>query len=304
MSMEHPSGQQFDLSTSGSRAVVTEVGGGIRRLTVDGVEVLDGYGIDDKCDGARGQTLLPWPNRVADGRYTWEGVDHQLALTEPARHNAIHGLTRWANWELIELKTDRVHLRHRLHSQLGWPFTVRCDLRYALRHDGLEVTTVLTNLGTTPCPVAAGAHPYLSAGAGLIDSCRLALKGDTVLPTDRRGIPTGSRSVAGTPLDFRDSRVIGTEKIDLTYTDLHRDPSGAALVDLERPDGERLRLWAGEGYGYLEVFTGDTLAPDRRRRGLGVEPMTSPPNALQTGRDLLRLQPSESVELTWGVGRA
>lgn len=304
MSMEHPSGQQFVLSTSGSRAIVTEVGGGIRQLTVDGVEVLDGYGVDDMCDGARGQTLLPWPNRVADGRYTWDGADYQLALTEPDRHNAIHGLTRWANWELIELQTDRVHLRHRLHPQLGWPFTVRCDLRYALRQDGLEVTTVLTNLGTTPCPVAAGAHPYLSAGEGLIDSCRLALKGDTILPTDRRGIPTGSRPVAGTPLDFRDPRVIGAEKIDLTYTDLHRDPSGAALVDLERPDGVRLRLWAGEGYGYLEVFTGDTLAPDRRRRGLGVEPMTSPPNALQTGCDLLRLQAGESVELTWGVGRA
>ena len=76
MSMEHPSGQQFVLSTSGSRAIVTEVGGGIRQLTVDGVEVLDGYGVDDMCDGARGQTLLPWPNRVADGRYTWDGADY------------------------------------------------------------------------------------------------------------------------------------------------------------------------------------------------------------------------------------
>lgn len=302
--MEHPSGQQFVLTTADARAVITEVGGGIRELTVDGVDVLDGYDEDAVCDGARGQTLLPWPNRVADGRYAWDGATQQLPLTEPERHNAIHGLTRWANWELLELTGATVRLRHRLHPQTGWPFLLRCDLRYALRAQGLEVTTTLTNLGPGPCPAAAGAHPYLSAGGGLVDSCRLQLRGDTVLPTDERGIPTGRRPVQGTPLDFRDPREIGGQQIDLTFTDLQRQADGTALARLERPDGVVVQLWVGQGYDYLEVFTGDTLAPDRRRRGLGVEPMTSPPNALQTGEDLLCLQPGQTVELGWGVGRA
>ena len=70
---------------------------------------------------------------------------------------------------------------------------------------------------------------------------------------------------------------------------------------LERPDGHVIELWAGEGYRWLEVFTGDTLSPDRRRRGLGVEPMTAPPNALATGTDLVVLAPGDSLDLAWGV---
>ena len=50
------------------------------------------------CDGAHGAPLIPWPNRLADGRYSFDGADHQLALTEPERHNAIHGLMRWRPW--------------------------------------------------------------------------------------------------------------------------------------------------------------------------------------------------------------
>lgn len=302
--MELPSGQQFVLTAYGATATVTEVGAGLRTLHVDGFEVLDGFAAHETCDGARGQTLVPWPNRVADGTYTWDAGPQQLALTEPERHNAIHGLTRWANWELLELTTGTVHLRHRLHPQPGWPFMLRCDLRYALRPDGLEVSTTLTNIGHEPCPAAAGAHPYLSAGGGTVDSCQLQLSADTVLPTDDRGIPIGRRSVQGTQLDFRHARQIGEQRLDLTFTDLHREADGAAHARLSRPDGVSLRLWAGEGYDYLEVFTGDTLRPDRRRTGLGVEPMTAPPNALQTGQDLLRLEPGQSTERVWGLGLA
>jgi aldose 1-epimerase len=320
--MELPSGQQFTLTAGDTVAVITEVGGGIRHLQHEDVEILDGFPETAACDGARGQTLLPWPNRVEDGRYRWGGQDLQLALTEPDRHNAIHGLTRWANWELIDLTVDRVELRHRLHAQIGWPFLLRCDLRYELRDAELEVTTRLQNVGQGPCPAAAGDHPYLSAGGGLIDDCQLHLQAGSYLPTDDRGIPISRLHVAGSDLDFSEGRRIGDQQIDLTFTELSRstavargetatssDPAVAtdvrrqvAEVRLHRPDGHTVRLWAGEGYDYLELFTGDTLAPAKRRRGLGVEPMTSPPNALQSGTDLAHLDPGQSLELRWGVG--
>jgi aldose 1-epimerase len=321
--MERPSGQQFTLTAGDTVAVITEVGGGIRHLQHEDIEILDGFPETAVCDGARGQTLLPWPNRVQDGRYRWGGQDLQLALTEPARHNAIHGLTRWANWELIELTVDRVQLRHRLHAQIGWPFLLRCDLHYELRDAELQVTTRLLNVGQQPCPAAAGAHPYLSAGGALIDDCQLQFHAGSYLPTDDRGIPISQLHVAGSDLDFSEGRRIGDQQIDLTFTELTRSPGGSsrqsattspdaavvtdgqvAEVRLHRPDGQTVRLWAGEGYDYLEVFTGDTLAPARRRRGLGVEPMTSPPNALQTGTDLAYLEPGQTLEVRWGVGLA
>jgi aldose 1-epimerase len=302
--MEHPSGQQLILRHGTSEAVVTEVGGGIRTFRVGQVEVLDGFPVDRMCDGARGQSLLPWPNRIEDGRYAWDGQEHQLPLTEPARRTAIHGLTRWANWELLELAPSSVRLRHRLHAQPGWPFLLQCQLHYVLGDAGLEVRTSLTNVGPEACPVAAGAHPYLSAGGGLVDGCRLQVPARSFLPTDDRGIPTGRLPVAGSGHDLQVPRALGDQQLDEAFGDLVRDADGRAVVRLHRPDGHRVQLWAGEGYRYLEVFTGDTLAPDRRRRGLGIEPMTAPPNAFRTGEDVVRLEPGEQLELAWGVGLA
>ncbi len=297
---EHPSGQQFQLRHGEHKAVITEVGAGIRSYTVGGVPVLDGFEADQMCDGARGQSLLPWPNRIADGSYEWDGAQQQLPLTEPNGHNAIHGLTRWANWELLELTDTSVHLRHHLRSQTGWPFLLRCDIRYSLNDGGLTVRTTARNTGPEACPFAAGAHPYLSAGTGIVDDCELVVPADTWLPTDQRGIPTGAGPVDGTTHDFRQPRAIGQQHIDVSFTDLRRDPDGRATVELRRA-GTGAQLWAGPGYPYLEIFTGDTLAPARRRRGLGVEPMTAPPNAFQTGTDLITLQPGDAVDLSWGL---
>lgn len=294
---ELPSGQQHVLTCGDATAVVTEVGGGIRAFTVGDVEVLDGFAEDAVCDGGRGQSLLPWPNRVADGRWSWQGEERQLALTEPSAGNAIHGLTRWANWELVDRSATSAHLRYLLHPQPGWAFPLRCELRYALTDRELRVRTSLENLGTADAPVAAGAHPYLSAGGGLVDDCVLTVPASTYLPTDDRGIPLELLPVEGSDHDFRAGRRIGAQEVDEAFGDVAPDP----VVRLERPDGRVLELWAGEGYRWLEVFTGDTLAPGRRRRGLGVEPMTAPPNALRTGTDLVVLAPGERLDLEWGV---
>lgn len=174
------------------------------------------------------------------------------------------------------------------------------DLRYALTDAGPTVETTLTNAGRTPAPAAAGAHPYLSAG-GVIDDCTVVVPGSTYLPTDERGIPTGRRAVEGTDHDLRVARLLGQQQLDVSFTDLAREGGDRVHVELGRPDGQTVGLWADSGYPYLEIFTGDTLAPDRRRRGLAGEPMTSPPNALATGENLLTIEPGATVQLAWGL---
>ena len=62
-----------------------------------------------------------------------------------------------------------------------------------------------------------------------------------------------------------------------------------------------MSLWAGAGYGWLQVFSSDTLHGERHRRAVAIEPMTCPPDALVTGHDLIVLAPGESVARTWGV---
>jgi aldose 1-epimerase len=293
---------QFEIVHGEQRATVVEVGGGVRTYSCGGREVLDPYPLGAICDGAHGAPLIPWPNRLAEGRYRFDGEDHQLALTEPERQNAIHGLLRWRAWRASEREPQRVVMGIRLHPMAGYPFALDVRIAYELSDAGLAVTTTATNIGDEPCPYGTGQHPYLSAGGEALDECALQLRADTRILTDeRRMLPCGRELVEGTPCDFRRGRRIGEQQIDSAFTDLSRDGDGRAHARLTGPDGVCTELWVDEHYPYIEIYTGDQLAPGRRRRALGVEPMTCAPNAFQSGEGLQRLEPGQSLSSRWGV---
>ena len=298
-----PSGEQFEISFGSQRATVVEVGGGIRDYLDGEHEVLHPYAREAMSDGAHGAPLIPWPNRLADGRYRFDGVEHQLALTEPEKHNAIHGLLRWRNWSALERSSDWVLMATRLHPCQGWPFTLDVSVRYALGEDGLTVEIRARDIGPEACPFGAGAHPYLSPGRGAtVDDCALELAAATRILTDpERQLPTGSEPVAGTAYDFRGGRSLDGLEVDHAFADLARDRDGRAWARLRRPDGRVAELWCDRAFPLLEIYTADTLAPSRRRGGLGVEPMTCPPNALQSGESVLRLEPGEEFVGRWGA---
>ena len=245
--------------------------------------------------------LIPWPNRLQDGRYEFDGHSHQLPLNEPERGNAIHGLVRSSPWTAGEREPNRVVMEHLLHQQPGYPFSVALRLEYVLSDQGLSVSTTATNVGATACPYGAGAHPYLTLGTATVDSVSLCAPGRTVLHSDERGVPVGEVPVEGTDYDFRRPRSIGATKLDNAFADFERDEDGRVRVELRDPDvGTGLTLWMDEGYRYLMLFTGDTL-PDVDRRSLAVEPMTCPPNAFRTGDALVHLEPGKSFTSAWGI---
>ncbi|MGI8683345.1 MAG: hypothetical protein ACR2JO_14715 [Mycobacteriales bacterium] len=116
----NPSGEQYEIAAGDHRVTLVEAGGGIRGYTVGGRPLLDGYRRGERCTGARGLPLIPWPNRLADGAYTFDGTDHQVPLTEPDKHNAIHGFLRWRNWTAREQAADRVVLGTVLNPTTSW----------------------------------------------------------------------------------------------------------------------------------------------------------------------------------------
>ncbi len=294
-----PSGKQVELRFGEQRAVIVEVGGGLRRYDIGDRRVLDGYPRDELASGGRGQVLLPWPNRLAGGRwYDDAGLDgdwRQLPLSEPDRGNAIHGLVRWSAWDVQPEGFSAASATHTLVPRPGYPFRLSCRIDYVLGPSGLSVTTTIRNAGARPAPFGLGFHPYLAACDALVDDLTLTVPAATRLLLDQ-GIPTGTAPVEGSPLDFRDGRRIGAALLDDAFTEVARSPGGAARVTVDE-----VTLWAGPGFDYVQVFTGDTLAPERRRRGLAVEPMTSPPNALATGEGLRWLDPGAAAELAWGI---
>jgi aldose 1-epimerase len=297
-----PSGSQHELRHGDQRVVVTEVGAGLRSYMAGSRPVIDGYAETERCTGARGHTMIPWPNRVKAGKYSWQGVNEQLDLTEPAFGGAIHGLTRWASWELLEREADQASFGHVLYACPGWSWVLDCRIDYQLGHNGLSVTTTATNIGDGACPYGTGAHPYLSVGTGTIDAAQAHVPGSIYLPVDDVGIPTGREAVAGTHYDLRTEQLLGGRKIDVTYTELERGADGRARVTISSQAGRSVTLWADAAYPYLEIFTGDTLPqPGRRRTGLGVEPMTCAPNAFNSGEGLITLEPGQSHRASWGI---
>lgn len=302
------SGEQFPIRGNGYTAVVTECGATLRTLEHEGRPLVDGFPADAHASGGRGQLLLPWPNRVADGRYRFAGRDLQLPLTEPARGHASHGLVRWVSWSLEEHTGNAVALVYRLPAQPGYPWTLDLRVLYDLSADGLTATVTATNLSGSPAPYAAGAHPYLVAGTGRVDGWELTLPAAERVVTDERKIPSGREPVAGTPYDFRSRRPVGDLVVDHAYTGLERDTEGRVQVSLHDPaSGHGVALWADEAHDWLQVYTGDELPEEQRRRSVAVEPMTAPANALATGEGLTVLapagEPGDTATCAWGIRR-
>ena len=240
--------------------------------------------------------LAPWPNRLADGRYEFNGVRAQAALDEPERHNAIHGLVRWLPWTLQTRHQNQLSLRLQLHPSPGYPFSLLLEIEYHVGREGLTVTTRASSLDDGIIPFGLGFHPYLTAGPETVDGAILHVPARHTLDVDDRGLPTGALTpVEGTDRDFTAARFVGPAVLDTGYTTLERDADGLAWASLDAPGGATgAALWVDEGFPYLMVYTGDTLGEiQRRRRAVAIEPMTCPPNALRTGKDVIDLQPDQ-----------
>jgi aldose 1-epimerase len=295
-------GDQWVIGHGHQRAVITEVGATLRSFTVDDRPVIEGFGPTEWSHGGRGQVLAPWPNRLADGTYTFEGVEAHAPLDEPDRRNAIHGLVRWMPWRMMGRAQNRVSMACELRPSPAYPFALRLTIEYRLGRDGLVVVTEAENLGESDLPFGLGFHPYLTVGTPTVDQVRLTVPAERRLLTDDRGLPTTSAPVAGTEFDFTEGRLIGVTRLDTGYTALRRDADGRARVELDHPDGAGgATLWADERFGYFMVFTGDTLDPAAQRTAVAVEPMTCPPDALRSGTDVTVLRPGSRWTGSWGI---
>ena len=300
--MTHPTGDQFVLETSTStgdmRATITAVAAGLRTLTINDIDLVPSFGEDETPPSGSGIVLVPWPNRIRDGVWRHEGREYQLAITEPARNNAIHGLLRYAEYAPVEQDRDTVTLAATVYPQMGYPFTVRTAVRYELVSDGLKVTHFLENLGAEPAPVAVGTHPFVKIGDVPTEDLVLRLDAATHIEVDDRLLPTVEVPVDGTEWDFREGRRVGDVQLDDAF-------GGLAAVDgtvehaLLAPDGRTVSVWADDEFAYVQVYTTESYPGERK--AVAVEPMTAPADAFNSGKGLRWLDPGEQWELSWGI---
>lgn len=296
-------GEQFDLSLETSSggvvsATITQVAAGIRRLSVRGIDIVPPYDAGRKRPWGSGIVLVPWPNRIRDGRWPLDGETQQLAITEPARNNAIHGLLRFSPYSVAARTESTLRLEAKVFPQNGYPFLLDTAVTYRLVDAGIEVTHTITNRSDAAAPVAIGAHPFFTIGDVEPEELTVTVNVTTHFEVDDRQLPTAEVPVDDTEYDLRGGALLG----DLTLDDGFGGPilrDGVSEHSVSAPDGRTVTVWGDENFAYWQVFT--TEEYPGQSKAVAIEPMTAPTDAFNSGRGLKWLAPGETWEASWGV---
>ncbi len=295
---------EFELVSGQWSAVVSSLGASLRGLTYADAPVVTGYRGAANKQGGQGDVLIPFPGRVAGGRYRWDGVEYHLPLTDKDGPNAIHGFVRKVDWEIESRSSGAAAFTLRFPGAEGYPFPLSIRIAYSLDANGLRVATAITNSGSHDAPVAMGFHPYFTVGSDRVDMDALTLRFSDVLEFERL-IPTGRvLPVADAGLDFRTPRVIGSTQFNHCFARPSRDADG--LVRVRLTQGPRIvSVWMDESFDYCVVYTGDALPAGLARTSFAIEPMSCGTDALNhPAWGLRRLAPGQTFGGLWGVASA
>jgi aldose 1-epimerase len=285
-------------------AAVSHIGATLQTLTHRGRDLILGFIGDAPGPHYRGAILAPWPNRVAQGCYDYQGDSYELEINDPANGAAIHGLAFGAAWEVVHQTPSEVTLRHQIESTPGYPFSLQLTATYALSEAGLHWIVSAVNGGKRPAPYGVGPHPYLRAGDGSADDWRLELPAKKVF----EGVTVYAVAVpvGGSIADFSHGRSLQSLVLDDTFTDLATDSSGMTRARLLGRDGGVELVWDPAECPWVQVYTydhkSDVSGRDEDssfRTGVAIEPMTCPPYAFNTGTDVISLQPGQRHSTSW-----
>lgn len=295
-----PTGTELELRRGDHCAVITEVGAHLRAFRVDRRDVVVPFAAGELPPAFHGAVLAPWPNRIGDGNYTWEGTDYQLDLSEPERSTAIHGLVTWQRWRIVEAGPASATLTIEPPATPGYPFQLAITIGYSLGAGGLEIELRARNIGRQAAPYGVGFHPWLSPGPGALDEATLQMDATGWVRTDERLLPTGTEDLPE-EFDFRSARPLGATALDDAFTGATYDDQDLSWVRLRGTDGYTAAVWMDRALGVWQLCTGDAIPGLAGRSGLAAEPMSCAADAFRTGQDLVRLEPGDDHVARWGL---
>lgn len=294
--------RDYRISSGVYSAAVVEEGAAVRMLTHEGRDLIVPFAPDEPMPDYRGAIIAPWPNRIPDGRYTFGGVERRVPINEYSRAAALHGLVSHVPWSVQNHDESSIQLRQILRPSEGYPFELRLDVTYTVDEAGFHTTVTTTNTGEHAAPYGTCPHPYLLAGPSPLDAWHLELTASTFLDvTPDRLIPLQRKAVEGTAFDHRRSRQLGATAIDHAFTDIQTTETGRRRITLWDPAGTGVAMTWGEACPWVQIHTADHIIPERHRIGLAVEPMTCPPNAFNSGDDLVVMLPGMTHNAQWSI---
>lgn len=296
MSAHEPAAVQF----GSTRATLDAIGATLTGLWLDDVSILAGPGQVAPELGHHGAVLVPWPNRIADGRYEFEGSRHQLPINDAAFGHALHGLAFDQPWSVEQQGPASITFGRIVGGVDGFPFRVQVAITYTVTATGLICVATWRNVGLERAPFGIGFHPYFKPGPSPLAEWTLQFAASSHLESNPgTALPVRRRPMDEAEFDFREGRELGPQRFSVAY-ELPMASAGEHIT-LADPAGLTLSISTSAEYRWLQVFSGDLPNSTLSRTGVGIEPQTCPPNAFVTGTDLIVLEPGEAGVATWSV---
>lgn len=275
---------ELTLAFGRQRAVVSPWGAALRRYFVvepngTDTDLVWGYQGGGQKKGGQGDVLIPFPGRIAEGRYRFDGTAFQLERNDKEGPNAIHGFVRTLPWQIVE--ADATHARFEIeldaetYGPKGYPFSLAVQVAYAVDADGLLCSFEVRNSGNRPAPVGVGFHPYFTVGTSFIDQAEVCIPAAAYLEFNEQLAPTGRViPVAGSEWDCRVMRPVGGRRFNHCYLRVERTQDGLATASLRNPgNGRTIDVTMDQAFTAIVVYTGDAI-PGHARQALAIEPMT------------------------------
>ena len=291
--------KKVQISLNEVSAVISTEGAALIGLSVNNFDLIE----PNTRDGLyAGKILAPWPNRIKDGKYTFNKNDYQLPINEISKNNALHGLVANCLWEVLFQSESKVVLQYLLNQPDIYPGKLQLQVTYEIIESGIEITVLSENIGDISAPYGVSIHTYLVAGALLKNNeLFLQIPADQFLEVDaERLLPITLQPVAGTNFDFIDSKKISDLFIDHAFKYSSDYPRSISLLNAE---GQGAEVIFDDQSKWIQIHTADRNLQADSRMAVAIEPMTCPPDAFNSGIDLIVLEPGKKHEYKLKIKR-
>jgi aldose 1-epimerase len=304
VTLRSPAGTEAEIWTWGAviRDLRVPVAGGLRSVVL-ALGRFEDYPARSPYLGA---LVGRYANRIAGGRFTLDGVDHDLDRNEKGMTTLHGGRAGFSQvvWDIADRDAASVTLRLTSpDGDMGFPGRVEATCRYALTDTG-GLTVALTATTDRATPVNLSQHSYFNlSGAPTCADHMLTVHADAYTPVDDAAIPTGDIvPVAGTHLDFRTARRLGDDHPLIDHNFVLRGPAGT-LRPVAEVTGGGLRMTVTTTKPGLQVYDGSFLDPTlpgaggrpvMPRAGLCLETQFFPDSPNQPGFPECILRPGQT----------
>lgn len=280
-------------------SIVPGQGGVVLDIKFGGISILDGYQTPIELDlknWGKSALLYPFPNRLKDGQYQWEGHTYQFPINDAQTENALHGLGMHQAMNIGQVVTTETSGSITCqYSSKGtedyFPFLFQFSAAFTITETGFAVSLSVVNLDVESIPFGFGWHPYFSLSEQ-IETTELQLPRLDLIGIDQRMIPTGKRYAYE---EFQVSKPIGATVLDNCFA-THTNEENKIHIQLKGSKG-LLKYWqenqAG-AYSFVQLFT------PPHRSSIAIEPMTCNVDAFNNQEGLLKLEPGQGSSANFG----